>query len=807
MNVIVTLLVLLLAQLTSTSGSATDNVATFVHVSDLHLSHHHQHWYQVAGDIEGDLKLLAERVLRPLQPGAVVFGGDLVDAKTLLMQGLQYEDEWQAYRRVLEHVTTVTGLPESRLLDVRGNHDTFNVPSRLGDFFTQYSAQGRRNGSAWVTATHLAPLHTPSTQAAGTGDCPPAVLLGLDATQSPGLRGPTNFVGIADTSNMEELRGVLAEQADLHRQCRHPVPIVACGHHPLSTIWQKDLSLLQPLDLISPTTFQGLLSSAGVLAYLNGHLHGAFGKQLHRMHKAGPAGYLLELEAAAWKDQRRFRVAAVDQGRLAFADLHLVTPSRPSTQMGNLTAGQIGISGVHTEVKVSSHVVLLTSPTDARFSQLGAGSLRQQYPDIRALALPVELDGKQGPAVVKAWIQWQCQTGAQRGAKALTPADGSGRLFEAAWDPAISCGPAAQGGMQHISLQVHVLDAHGHESSSQTYQVTLLLEQGRSVPTDPAQPLPLQLSRLERFTLWNNWPRFLQLWFVATMTTHLVLFLLLPRLLGPHLYPWLSRASHTAQLRPLPTEVGRLDRHSISSSPARNSRDSLYGQDLQNSKTHVNGQLPSPAQGRRSQQNGRTRRAQARPSGVRQAVIQQLLWVSRMLCEMAQLPRLWWPQVVYSIYLLIGPWFPARFLSEAPPGLYFALGALIRLPPTGQWQFVSTVDTLITGNLQTFFSLLPLTLWTAAVASRWRHLALTPPAASNKRPSLLSCRQAGFYVLPLLPNLRLCYRGFNSYGALAPFLSPGCGWTIPLYLTLLLLLRQQLTSHRRLSVCSNDKLQ
>ena len=29
--------------------------------------------------------------------------------------------------------------------------------------------------------------------------------------------------------------------------------------------------------------------------------------------------------------------------------------------------------------------MLLTSPTDARFSQLGAGSQRQQYPDIRAL--------------------------------------------------------------------------------------------------------------------------------------------------------------------------------------------------------------------------------------------------------------------------------------------------------------------------------------------------------------------------------------------------------------------------------------
>ena len=76
-------------------------------------------------------------------------------------------------------------------------------------------------------------------------------------------------------------------------------------------------------------------------------------------------------------------------------------------------------------------------------------------------------------------------------------------------------------------------------------------------------------------------------------------------------------------------------------------------------------------------------------------------------------------QVVYSVYLLIGPWFPARFLSEAAPGLYFALGALIRLPVTGDWRFVSTVDTLISGNLQTLFVLLPLTLWTAAVASRW----------------------------------------------------------------------------------------
>ena len=76
-------------------------------------------------------------------------------------------------------------------------------------------------------------------------------------------------------------------------------------------------------------------------------------------------------------------------------------------------------------------------------------------------------------------------------------------------------------------------------------------------------------------------------------------------------------------------------------------------------------------------------------------------------------------QVLYSVYLCIGPWFLAQFLSEAPLGLYFALGALIRLPGSKRWRFVPTVDALIVGNVHTFFTLLPLTLWTAAVASRW----------------------------------------------------------------------------------------
>ena len=164
----------------------------------------------------------------------------------------------QAYRRVLEHVKGATGLPDSRILDVRGNHDTFDVPTRCkaltqhdqqtasalphglerglyqgqqahlllpqshvclfparaicctwpsaaalpcqriaascslcatlpakpaipsyrpGDFFSQYSAQGRRNGTACLTATPLVP-------ATLAGGCPPAVLLGVSSSVS-----------------------------------------------------------------------------------------------------------------------------------------------------------------------------------------------------------------------------------------------------------------------------------------------------------------------------------------------------------------------------------------------------------------------------------------------------------------------------------------------------------------------------------------------------------------------------------------------------------------------------------------------
>ena len=64
-------------------------------VSDLHLSRYAAEQLPQFGDKAADLREFAERVLKPLNPKALILTGDLVDAKSRQMQGGQFEDEWQ----------------------------------------------------------------------------------------------------------------------------------------------------------------------------------------------------------------------------------------------------------------------------------------------------------------------------------------------------------------------------------------------------------------------------------------------------------------------------------------------------------------------------------------------------------------------------------------------------------------------------------------------------------------------------------------------------------------------------------------
>lgn len=142
------------------------------------------------------------------------------------------------------------------MLDVRGNHDVFNMPLRGGpnDFFTRYAAEGRRsNGTlakrafAHLLPPALASLHQQQQQqqAAAAGQlvagsmeaaeaCPALALLGIDVSPDPGLRSPANFAGVCTPGLLREVELELASLlASVPDGCPQPL-LLAYGHYPLS---------------------------------------------------------------------------------------------------------------------------------------------------------------------------------------------------------------------------------------------------------------------------------------------------------------------------------------------------------------------------------------------------------------------------------------------------------------------------------------------------------------------------------------------------------------------------------------------
>ena len=65
---------------------------------------------------------------RYVGPAAIIVTGDLTDAKTADYSGSgQYREEWEEYLRIVESVNK-TGSSGPLWLDIRGNHDNFDVP-------------------------------------------------------------------------------------------------------------------------------------------------------------------------------------------------------------------------------------------------------------------------------------------------------------------------------------------------------------------------------------------------------------------------------------------------------------------------------------------------------------------------------------------------------------------------------------------------------------------------------------------------------------------------------------------------------
>jgi len=265
----------------STVRDSTENITWFVHVTDLHISK-----FKSPERTSGFLELV-DNLLKHVEPPVVVVTGDLTDAKTPDTSGSrQFEEEWQDYHKA---VTIVRNKNKTIWLDIRGNHDNFDVPhlNHENNYFKEYSSQG----SAGNLASYLKIVEHNNVRIG---------FLAVDATLKPGPRRPFNFVGALNRSELD-LLSKLAKKSEVEADAT-----VWFGHYPTSTI-------------VSPQPGLRSVMSTG-LAYLCGHLHNIHGlaNRMVVRHKSG----LREAELTDWKDNRFYRIMAVDNGVLSFKDVN-----------------------------------------------------------------------------------------------------------------------------------------------------------------------------------------------------------------------------------------------------------------------------------------------------------------------------------------------------------------------------------------------------------------------------------------------------------------------------------------------------
>ncbi|KAL9234860.1 hypothetical protein vseg_009679 [Gypsophila vaccaria] len=297
-----------------------NSVIWIVQFSDLHFSVHHS-------DRAHDFLNFVPQILSFLNPNLVLITGDLTDGKSKdLWTMKQDEREWVEYKNVIEDVVKKSGLDKSIFYDVRGNHDNFGVPDIGGsyDFYSNYSVNAQVGRSGHLNSVTLQTENRRH------------LFVGIDTTMAVGLRGPTNLFGHPTDKLLAELDSELSQWDG---EPTKPVTKISFGHFPLSFTAASE----------SGKNLKDIFLKHSISAYLCGHLHASFGKNLKRHHQ--PGNNLMQLnmhqtlsrsssngssviqefwewEMGDWRKTRAMRILAIDRGHTSFLDIDLRSVSK-----------------------------------------------------------------------------------------------------------------------------------------------------------------------------------------------------------------------------------------------------------------------------------------------------------------------------------------------------------------------------------------------------------------------------------------------------------------------------------------------
>lgn len=262
-------------------SDSKNHLMWFVQVSDLHISK-----FQDSGRAT-ELLELCDFTLKHINPSVILVTGDITDAKKRdLIGSQQFKEEWIMYREVLDKCSTIKKIP---WLDIRGNHDNFDVPDLFSskNFFRDYSMQGKNHSQSYI---HKISVGSES-----------YAFIGVDACPAVGLKRPFNFVGLLPDSDLSRLTGFYSSLVNINYTFWF-------GHYPTSCILSQ-----------KPGIKSIIANDERSIAYLCGHFHNMLGfvPNMYTLQKKG----FYELELADWKDNRMYRIAAVDHGLFSFVDV------------------------------------------------------------------------------------------------------------------------------------------------------------------------------------------------------------------------------------------------------------------------------------------------------------------------------------------------------------------------------------------------------------------------------------------------------------------------------------------------------
>ncbi|KAL9402278.1 hypothetical protein Peur_006127 [Populus x canadensis] len=286
-----------------------ESIIWIVQLSDLHFSVHHP-------ERALDFKRIVAPALKMINPSLVLITGDLTDGKSKdLLTMKQNEVEWIEYRNVMEDVARRSGLDKRIFYDLRGNHDNFGVPEIGGCLisFQIIVLMGSSEEKEISTVSRL-------------------------STMSAGVRGPTNLFGHPTDQLLAQIDSQLSQWDSENGK---PITKISFGHFPLS------FSALSH----SQKRLKDVFLKHSISAYLCGHLHTRFGKNLKRHHQsnenflssheffqlnmhqkpyesakncssqAPPLKEFWEWEMGDWRKSRAMRIMAVDRGHVSYLDI------------------------------------------------------------------------------------------------------------------------------------------------------------------------------------------------------------------------------------------------------------------------------------------------------------------------------------------------------------------------------------------------------------------------------------------------------------------------------------------------------